>query len=97
MKIPKLKRWDKIEIEWIDSISPSSRWKPIDGMDWDYEEKFMIHRTCGYFLQKSKTSICICQSYQKEIYSDGDRMMEGAIMIPICAVIFVRKLPKTQL
>ena len=91
MKFPKLKRWDKIEIEWIDSMSPNSKWKAIDSMDWDDEEEYMSHRSCGYFLNKSKTSICVCQSYQKKIYSDGDRMMDNTIMIPICAFISVRK------
>ena len=91
MKFPKLNQWDKIEIEWIDSIGPTSRWKAIDSMEWEEEEKFMLHKSCGYFLNKSKTSICVCQSFQVEKYSDGDRMMEGTIMFPLCAVTSVKK------
>lgn len=85
MKIPKLKKWQIIEIDWLDSCHLSGWTRD----DLTYELKDLEHKTAGYFLKETKYSINVVQSRKAEVKEKGttiDALME----IPKVAITNVR-------
>lgn len=87
MKIPKLKRFQIIEIEWQDSCHASG-WMAADKIlyrDVDYE-----HRTVGYFLKETRHGIAVVQSRRDELTANV--MVDAHMEIPKAAITRIRKL-----
>lgn len=83
----KLKKWQKVEVKWLDSTSDSG-WKCEDVFR---GERFLEHSTCGYFLNETNRAIKIIQSRALEADDDGikvDHMMQ----IPKKAILKIRRL-----
>jgi len=75
MRIPKLKKWQIIEIEWLDSCHLFGWTK--DNLD--FEQKDLEHNTVGYFLKETEYSISVVQSRKHEVKEKGtsiDALME---------------------
>jgi len=88
----KLKPYQKIEIEWFDSLS-SGGWVSLKNSK---EERGdldrLTHYSIGYFLEKTPFSVVICQSYQKKIFDDGDRNTDNRLEIPLGAIKKIKKI-----
>jgi hypothetical protein len=85
MKIPKIKKWQIIEIDWLDSCHLAG-WTR-DEFDWDLKD--LEHKTVGYFIKETKYSIAVIQSRKAEVKEKGtsvDALME----IPKVAVTKIR-------
>jgi len=57
----KMKRWQIIEIHWIDSMATKG-WHFEDDVDDLTLTKFLLHSTVGYFFKKDKHQIVVVQS-----------------------------------
>jgi len=77
MKIPKLRKHDKIVIRWIDSSAPAGIWFHEESVD---TETPLEIQSIGYFLEKSKSQISICMGYH-------DDEIHGLYYIPIGCII----------
>ena len=85
----KIKKFQLVEIHWIDSLS-------VKG--WHYEDdvvdltlpRFLLHSTVGYFLRKDKHEIVVAQSKS----ADGDEKCNvGELFcIPVKAIKRIKKL-----
>ena len=87
MKIPKIKKWQKVEILWEDS-SHTGGWTKED----DFKEDYLEHLTCGYFLQETPRTIQIIQSKATSKDKDGKVNVDAMMQIPKKAVLKIRKL-----
>ena len=78
-----LKKYQKVEIEWIDS-SGSSGWR----RDKEYlgDEKFIDCKTVGYFIGKTKRTIQVIQSLNVHKNQDDSRNVDSMIQIPKVAI-----------
>ena len=89
MIIPKLTKWQIIEIHWVDSMH-SSGWL----IDTDAEGKsddYLNHKTIGYYFDKGAKAITVVQSYGEE-FKDKSRNTDARMSIPICAITKIRKI-----
>lgn len=85
-----MKQFDKIEIEWLDSVMDPG-WKWLNNVEKDFgSTKQLSHVSIGYFLAKTKLSIIIAQSMQEKIFADGDRSTGFRLEIPLVAVKKIR-------
>ena len=67
MKIPKLKKWQIIEIEWLDSGALSGWTKD----ELDFKKKDLEYNTVGYFLKETDYSISVIQSRKHAVVEQG--------------------------
>ena len=67
MRIPKLKKWQIIEIEWLDSCHLSGWTRD----DLAFEQKDLEHNTIGYFIRETEYSISVVQSRKNEVKEKG--------------------------
>ena|ERR1035437_407460 len=89
-EIEELKRYDKVEVFWIDS-SHESKW--TDDKDYlEDKEETLDCRTCGYFLNKLTKCINIVQSHQEYINKEGIRSVDSLMQIPIVSINKIIKL-----
>jgi hypothetical protein len=88
MRKIKLKQWDKIEIDWQDSITNTSGWKEPAEFDWKGHVAATYHMAIGYYVNETKSVITICQAYAV----DNFHMFIGAFTIPKGCIIKIRKL-----
>jgi hypothetical protein len=83
----KFKKWDVIEILWIDSCHVNG-WNKDN---FDYDKADLEFRTVGYFLKETKYSIVVVQSSKRKTKDEGtsiDALME----IPKVAIEKMKKL-----
>lgn len=73
----KLKPYQKIEVEWLDSIHQSG-WTYCDRI----EDQDLRCVTCGYFIKEDDNSISIIQSYRVLVLQDGSRSIDSIMNIP---------------
>lgn len=89
MKVPPLKPKDRVEIEWNDSCG-RGRWDSREEYEKWVETALVSHWSCGYFLKLTAEGIAIVQSWTK--FTDGQESVVDAMVIPLVAVLQVRKL-----
>lgn len=74
------KVFEKIEVEWDDSVMDQSGWVAIDDFNFDNHLKAMRYFTSGYFLRKTENALFVCQSYRP------DGQLCGIMAIPFKAI-----------
>ena len=92
MIIPKFVKWQKVEIEWLDSYRTHGWLQLQEAMiDEDYS---LDHRTMGYYLGETKRQISVCQSSKtdKNLISEPETQIDAVMNIPKSCIIRVRKL-----
>ena len=83
----KFKKWDIIEITWVDSCSMSGWQKD----HFDYAKKDLEFKTVGYFLKENPHSIVVVQSVQRIQKPEGTSV-NSLMEIPKVAIEKMRKL-----
>lgn len=84
MKIPKLKKYDRITITWMDSrVLSGGEW--MNEMEIDIEDRTIIITT-GQYIEHDKYKMVICQGH----YNDGYGI-HGGYEIPVGCIIEVTK------
>ena len=79
LKVP-TKMFEKIEVDWEDSVMDQSGWVDINNYDFDGHLVAMKYFTSGYFVRKIENALFICQSFRP----DGQAC--GIISIPFTAI-----------
>ena len=71
----RFKKYDIVEIEWLDSHSIGGWKSPKEVKDWiERANNDFLIKTLGYFVQEDKNFIRICQSYDSQhLNPDGER------------------------
>jgi glucose dehydrogenase len=82
----KYKKWQIIKISWIDSSGQDS-WQYEPNLD--ISEKYLQCESVGYFLQETKNSIAIAQSYTPP---REKKSVNAIIQIPKVAIKKIKKL-----
>lgn len=82
------KKFEKLEVFWIDSIHDAG-W--INESAYDDDDKWMQMTTAGYFLKKTKKAIHIIQSKQVISQRKG-HLIDSIMQIPLVAVTKIKKL-----
>ena len=85
MKIPKLKKWQIIEIDWIDSGS-------VDGWikdNLEYALSDLEYKSAGYFLKETDYSICIVQSKKEPVKAENTQI-NSLMEIPKVAITKIK-------
>jgi len=88
MKIPKLKKWQIVEIEWLDSCSVNG-WNKDNGIS--YQKSDLEHISVGYFLKETEYSIAVVQSIKKKV-SEENTSINSIIEIPKVAISKIKLL-----
>jgi lysophospholipid acyltransferase (LPLAT)-like uncharacterized protein len=87
MKARKFKKWQIIEIFWVDSMH-TSRWTFEDEVEGLTKDKYLLHATVGYFFRQDKHQIVVVQSKS----NDGEEKSNVAeiMCIPLVAVKHIK-------
>ena len=85
----KLKKWDRIEILWVDSYRTHG-WLPLEEAHVD-EDSCLNHRTIGYYLGETPRQISVCQSSKtdEELIKEPETQVDAVMNIPKKAIIKV--------
>lgn len=92
MKIKHYKKWDRIEIIWLDSYRTHG-WLPLE--DAHVEEDYCLdHRTIGYYIGETKRQISVCQSGKLDdrLNDEDETQIDAVMSIPKKAIIQVNSL-----
>lgn len=87
MKKINLKIWDKVEIDWIDSVQSLRGWEDKQDFPWKDHYEAMIQKTMGYFTNMTKDAVSVCQSYSP----DNDEHCIGMMSIPIGCIKNIKR------
>lgn len=88
MRFPKLKKWQMVEIDWLDSCHLSG-WNRENNID--FARKDLEHKSCGYFLKETDYSLSVIQS-RKSDTSVPNISVDALMEIPKVAILKIRKL-----
>lgn len=90
--MPKLVKWDRIEILWIDSYRTHG-WLPLDEADLENDDS-LDHRTIGYYVGQTKRAISVCQSSKthSSFLESPDTQVDAIMSIPKKAIVKISKL-----
>ncbi len=88
MKKIKFKLWDKIEINWLDSIENTCGWQRPDDFEWKDHYKALQHNLIGYYVTEHTDAITLCQAYAVE----NENKFVGAFTVPRGCILKIRKL-----
>ncbi len=86
-KTKNLKLWDKIEMDWLDSIHNTDGWSNMDNFGWDRHYRALYHKAIGYYLKSTKDAITICQARA----IDNAEGFIQAFTIPLGAITKIRR------
>ena len=89
MKYKKLKKFDKIEVEWMDSVHDSGWCKDDSYIN---DEKDVDFKTTGYYLGETKRTIQIIQSMGKGVDNKNRHSVDAMMQIPKRCILKIRKL-----
>lgn len=81
-----LKKYQKIEIQWLDSMHTSG-WLKENTVKPSKEK--LKHKTIGYFIEEDKLSVLVCQSYQE---NEEVKHIDSIMEIPKGCIIKIIKL-----
>lgn len=83
------KKYELLEITWLDSIHDSG-WQKEDKFDGD--DKWLGHTTAGYYFGQSKNAIHVIQSKSITPDSKGNRSIDSVMTIPKKCITNIKKL-----
>ena len=86
LKKRELKKFDRIEIEWVDSLH-NSGW--IIESKVNLSGKELLHKTLGYFLKEDKVSVIVFQSFQINV---DPKSLDALMEIPKVAIKKIKKI-----
>ena len=89
MKIPKLNKWQIIEVEWIDSCHVFGWSKDSDYV---FSDDDLVHNTIGYLLKETNYSIAMVQSRISKPSKTARNSVDALMEIPKCAIRKLRQL-----
>jgi len=85
----KLKKYDKIEIDWTDSCTHVTRWTDEKKYDYEKDDKFTrTGKSTGYYLKSTKSNIFFCQ---RLFGLEKDRDVGGVDSIPRGCILKIKK------
>ena len=87
-KFKQLKRFDKVEVEWLDATFTNG-WLNENELDWNFQEDCAVHLTCGYFLKETDKLIVIVQSIRKLSLKEEGAYVDSVMKIPKVSVLKV--------
>jgi hypothetical protein len=85
--IVKLKKFDIVEIDFLDSIENTDGWTPLKKFNFKDHYGSLAHRVTGYFVNQTKQAISVCQAHSVE----NGEMVVGVWSVPIGAITKIRK------
>jgi len=90
--MPKFKKWDLIEINWVDSYMMHG-WTPLNDSEIDVDHS-LDHRSIGYYVGETNRQISIVQSSKtfEDFISESETQVCGIFTIPKKAITKIRKL-----
>ena len=88
-ELKSLKKFQKYEIRWVDSMSDDNDWTDVDSIDWDSWERGSIFLTMGYFIKETKDLVMFCQTYKQ---SSEERTISAIMAIPKVAIKSILKI-----
>lgn len=77
----KIKKLTKVELHWIDSLGDDG-WKSEAAFFDKDEEKYIEHRSCGYWLGETKRTVMLVQSYRVDKNKEGEYIVDHFLQIP---------------
>ena len=80
-----MKKYQIVEIEWLDSMAASGWQRTVDIVSSPLEG--MAHKTLGYFFTENKRSILVVQSRRNDL-----EFLDGVFEIPKGCIIKIKKL-----
>lgn len=86
----KLKKWDRIQIWWEDSMHDDG-WKRDDHFGPD-DDKWLDHETIGFLLLETKKSLNVVQSKRIAPNKDESVSTDSSMCIPKRAITKIKKL-----
>lgn len=92
MTFPKLKKWQPVEIFWVDSYRTHG-WISLEEANVD-EDYSLDHRTIGYFVGETSRQITVCQSSKtnEDLISEPETNIDAVMNIPKVAITKIRKI-----
>ena len=83
-KPDELKRWDIVEVEWLDSVHEGG-WRKIKDIDSEPDpDQWLKHKSIGYVLEVTKQAVGIVQSRQSQ--PDDKASVDSHMCIPKVAI-----------
>ena len=89
MKTKNLKKWQKIEVFWIDSMGTGG-WRFEDELEDLTKDKYLLHSTVGYFFRRDKHQIVVVGSKSND--GEDKSNVREILAIPSVAVKHIKKL-----
>lgn len=91
MKIEKLKKWERVEIDWIDSMH-RGKWIYEGELHDIIQDKYMKCKTIGFFFTQTKLGVVVVQSKS----DDGEEKcnVDAVMQIPKVAITKIRRISK---
>lgn len=84
----RFRKWQVIEIDWVDSIS-RDRWAFED--DVELQDNDMYHKTIGYFFRETKESINVVQSK-----TNNGRKESSVLAVMTIPKVAIKKIKKYE-
>lgn len=88
----KLKKFDRVEIVWLDSVHVSG-WRRLP--EWESEGKAdghgLEHKSIGYLLINDKEAVSICQS-RNDLSDKFIETVDAIMTIPRVAVLSIKRI-----
>jgi hypothetical protein len=84
-----IKKYDRVEIWWIDSSRDGDTWSIENTFDYDKHDKSMAIISVGYFLRKTKIATYLTMSHRDG--DSGGECIMGPFSIPNVAITKIKK------
>jgi hypothetical protein len=94
--VSKLKKWDTVEILWVDSYRTHG-WIALNEANVD-EDCSLDHRTIGYFLGETARQISVCQSSKTDalLICEPETQVDSVMSIPKASVVRILPLYRKE-
>lgn len=85
--IKKLKLWEPIELNWLDSCHDSG-WRKFK--EFDNDDKWLKHISIGYYIKHTDNAVSFAQS--RQLVDEDDAAIDAVMTIPVVAITSIRRL-----
>lgn len=90
MKIKKFKKYQLLEIDWIDSVHDDGSWKRESFFAEDKDpDDGCCQKTAGYFLRETPKTLMVIQS--RQLY-ENNPLVDAMMQIPKVAISKIKEL-----
>lgn len=89
MKIKQFKKWQILELFWVDSMHYTG-WKFEDDVENLTQSKYLLHSTVGYFVRQDKHQVVVGESKSADGEDKGN--VSEVLSIPIVAIKRIREI-----